>query len=103
MRRGEVRWYRFGRPDKRRPVLLIARDFAYEVLSEVIVAPIISTIRDIPSEVYLTEADGMKTDCVVKLDYIQTVSKGRIGPLITMLSEEKMSEVAEAARFALGI
>jgi mRNA interferase MazF len=26
MRRGEIRWYTFAAPDKRRPVLLLTRD-----------------------------------------------------------------------------
>jgi mRNA interferase MazF len=30
MQRGEIRWYRFGAPDKRRPVLLLTRDSALE-------------------------------------------------------------------------
>ena len=53
MRRGEVRWYRFSAPDKRRPVLVLTRDSAIEYLREVTIAPITSTIRDIPSEVAL--------------------------------------------------
>jgi mRNA interferase MazF len=59
VRRGEVRWYSFTKPDKRRPVLILARDSALEFLGEVTVAPVTSTIREIPSEVLLTEADGM--------------------------------------------
>ena len=57
MRRGEIRWYRFARPDKRRPVLILTRDSALEFLQEVTVAPVTSTIRDIPSEGVLTAAD----------------------------------------------
>ena len=34
MRRGEIRWYRFAAPDKRRPVLLLTRDSALEYLGE---------------------------------------------------------------------
>ena len=39
MRRGEIRWYRFAAPDKRRPVLLLTRDSALEYLGEVTVVP----------------------------------------------------------------
>ena len=53
MRRGEIRWYRFPRTDKRRPVLVLTRDPAIEFLGEVTVAPITSTIRGIPTEVLL--------------------------------------------------
>lgn len=54
MRRGEVRWYSFRVPDKRRPVLILTRNSAIHFLTGVTIAPITSTIRDIPSEVLLT-------------------------------------------------
>ena len=101
MKRGEVRWYKFSRPDKDRPIVVLTRDSALEFLGEVTVAPITSTIRDIPTEVLLTREDGMPRDCAVNLDHIQTVSKGKIGPLITTLSSEKMSELRSALLFAL--
>ncbi len=103
MRRGQVRWYKFPSPDKRRPVVILTRDSALEFLGEVTVAPVTSTIRDIPSEVLLTEADGMPRPCAVNLDHIQTVSKGKIGSLITTLSSDRMSQVRQALRFALAL
>ena len=54
MQRGEVRWYTFKTPDKKRPVL------------------------------------------------IQTVSKAKLGPFITALSEQQMDKVKIALLFALG-
>jgi mRNA interferase MazF len=102
MKRGEVRWYKFAKPDKNRPVVILTRDSALEFLGEVTVAPITSTIRDIPTEVLLTKEDGMSRDCALNLDHIQTVSKGKIGPLITTLSSGKMSELRSALLFALG-
>lgn len=101
MNRGDVRWYEFQKPDKRRPVLILTRDSALEFLGEVTVAPITSRIRDIPSEVVLSQRDGMPRDCAVNLDHLQTVSKGRVGALLAHLGEEKMSEVREAVAFAL--
>jgi mRNA interferase MazF len=102
MKRGEVRWYKFSRPDKNRPVVILTRDSALEFLGEVTVAPITSTIRDIPTEVLLTKEDGMPRDCAVNLDHIQTVSKRKIGSLITTLNSIKMSELRLALLFALG-
>lgn len=102
MKRREVRWYLFSRPDRKRPVLILTRDSALEYLGEVTVAPITSTIRDIPSEVLLTKADGMRRDCAVNLDHLQTVSKGKIGSLITTLSVGKMQRVRSSLLFALG-
>ncbi len=102
MRRGEVRWYRFSPPDKKRPVVILTREPALRFLGEVTIAPLTSTIRETPSEVILTAADGMPRDCAVNLDHIQTVSKGKIGPLITSLGREKMAELRMALLFALG-
>jgi mRNA interferase MazF len=102
MKRGEVRWYVFSRPDKKRPVVILTRDSALEFLGEVTVAPITSTIRDIPSEVLLTRADGMSRDCAVNLDHIQTVSKGKIGSLIATLTAGKIEQLRSSLLFALG-
>ena len=102
MKRGEVRWYKFSRPDKSRPVLLLTRDSALEFLGDVTVAPLTSTIREIPSEVVLGAQDGMPRDCAVNLDHVQTVSRGKLGGVITTLGSRRMSEVRSALLFALG-
>ena len=101
MKRGEIRWYKFSSPDKKRPVLILTRDSVLRYLGEVTVAPVTSTVRDIPSEVVLSKEDGMVKDCAVNLDHIQTVSRGKIGSLIATLSQDKMIRVSEAVRFAL--
>ena len=102
MNRGEIRWYKFTKPDKKRPVLILTRDSAMEFLGEVTIAPITSTIRDIPSEVLLTRTDGMSTNCAINFDHIQTVSKGKIGSVITHLGAEKFLQARRALLFALG-
>ncbi len=103
MKRGEIRWYKFKAPDKKRPVLILTRDSILEYLGEVTVAPITTTVRDIPSEVFLSKQDGMKKDCAINLDHIQTVSKGEIGSLITTLPTDKFEKVSEAIQFALNL
>ena len=54
MKHGEIRWYKFVTPDKKRPVLILTRDSVLEYLGEITVAPITSTVRNIPSEVFLS-------------------------------------------------
>jgi len=103
MRRGEVRWYKFKHPDKKRPVVVLTRNSVLEYLDEVTIAPVTSTIRDIPSEVLLSNRDGMNNDCAVNCDHIQTVSKSNVGPMITSLSKEKLSEILNAINFALNL
>ena len=102
MRRGEVRWYQFPRPDKRRPVLILTRDSAIEFLGEITIAPLTTTIRDIPSELALSLADGVPQECAINLDHIQTVARGRIGSLIATLSDRRMEQIRPALLFALG-
>ncbi len=102
MRRGEVRWYRFAAPDKRRPVVVLTRDSVLEYLGEVTIAPVTSTIREIPTEVLLTSKDGLPRDCTVNLDHVQTVSQSKIGALITTLSADRMQQIRAALLFALG-
>ena len=103
MNRGEIRWYKFKTPDKKRPVLILTRDSVLEYLGEVTVAPITSTIRDIPSEVFLSKFDGMPRDCAINFDHIQTVSKEKIGSLITTLSPQKKVQVRQSVLFALDL
>jgi len=102
MTRGEIRWYRFASPDKKRPVLILTRNSVLDYLGEVTIAPITTTIRDIPSEVLLTEEDGLHRTSAINLDHVQTVSKEKIGALLTRLTAERMEEVRSALLFALG-
>ena len=101
LRRGEVRWYAFARPDKQRPVVVLTRDSVLEYLGEATVAPITGTVRGIPSEVPLGPDDGMPEPCAVNLDHVQTVARGRLGALVTTLSTQRMAGVREALLFAL--
>lgn len=100
--RGEVRLYQFPPPDKQRPVVVLTRESAIAYLSAVTVAPITSTIRDVPSEVRLTEADGMKGECAVNLHNVVTVSKAHLGRRVAVLSPERLREIRGALGFALG-
>ena len=104
MRRGEVRWYTFEPPDKRRPVLILTRNSAISFLTWVTVAPLTTTVRNIPTEVFLSPAeDGVLAPCAVNLDNVQTIPKHKIGDLVTTLSSERLGEVEQALVFALGM
>jgi mRNA-degrading endonuclease toxin of MazEF toxin-antitoxin module len=58
LRRGEIRWYTFRSPDKRRPVLVLTRSEIVGRLNEIIVVPATRTIRGLSTEVILTPDDG---------------------------------------------
>ena len=100
--RGEIRLYDFVSPGKKRPVLVLTRNSAVPYLSTVTIAPITSTIRGVPSEVLLSEEDGVKKPCVVNLHNAITVSQNRLGKRVAQLNALRMDEVCSALRFSLG-
>jgi mRNA interferase MazF len=100
---GEVRWYEFEPPDKRRPVLILTRNSAIPHLNEITIAPITSTIRGIPTEVVLGADDGTPQDCAINFDHLQTVPKQKIGHLLSILPDERRRQIAPAVLFALGL
>lgn len=103
MKQGDVYWYTFRAPDKRRPVLILTRSSAVPFLTGITIASITTTIRGIPSEVLLTPGeDGMFADCVVNTDNIQTIQRANLNEFITHLSQERMREVRGAIEFSLG-
>jgi len=102
VKRGDVCWYTFQQPDKRWLVLILTRDSAIAVLDSLTVAPITSTIRSIPTEVVLTEADGLPDTCAANFDNVQTVPKANIDAPIAHLSTTNMKAAATAIAFALG-
>jgi mRNA interferase MazF len=71
-------------------------------LGDVTIAPITSTVRDIPSEVALDKMDGMPKRCAVNCDHLQTVAKTKLGAVITTLDRKKMRATEQAIAFALG-
>ena len=100
--RGDVRLHLFAPPDKRRPVLVISRKEAIDVISTVMVAPITSTVRGLPSEVTLDLSDGMKGFCAINLDHVQTVRKGDLSKRVAVLGSTKMAAVCRALSVAVG-
>ena len=102
MNQGDVYWYTFREPDKRLPVLILTRNSAIAFLTSLTIAPITTTIRGIPTEVVLTEADGLFATCAVNVDNLQTIPKARFGGFITHLKLEQMRAVRKAIQFALG-
>lgn len=102
MNQGDIYWYTFREPDKRRPVLILTRNSAIRFLTSLTIAPLTTTIRGIPTEVVLTEADGLFAACAVNTDHLQTVPKAQFGGFITHLTPERMRSVRQAIHFALG-
>jgi len=103
VKRGEIWWAELASPAGRRPVLLLSRNEAYAVRELVMVAPLTTRIRGIPSEVSLRDEDGVPRACVVNLDTITVIAKASLRERLTALSAEKLKAVEEALHFSLGL
>jgi mRNA interferase MazF len=70
---------------KRRPVLVISRDEVIPVINNVVVAPITSTVRDIPTCIHVGSDEGIDHESVAAFDNLAAVPKSvlttRLGEL----------------------
>jgi mRNA interferase MazF len=96
VKRGEIRWYTFRLPDKRRPVMILTRDDVVESLNELIVVPATRTIRGLATEVILATDDGMPVPCALNLDHISLAQRTRMGPVMCTLPDRRWPEVRNA-------
>lgn len=93
--------YRFGSPDKERPVVVLTRDSISPYLTRVTVAPITSAIRGVASEVVLDAEDGMKHPCAVNLHNLATVDKELLGRRVARLDGRRMKQICAALAYAM--
>jgi mRNA interferase MazF len=62
LHRGDI-WWADVPGDKRRPVLVLTRERFIPRLTSVLVAPVTTAVRGIPTEVAMGPADGMPHTC----------------------------------------
>lgn len=102
MRRGEVWWAELPEPWGRRPVVLLARDEAYELLKWVVVAPLTTRIRHLPTVVVLDPAaDGVPEPSAVNVDNLQAVERAWLETPVARLRSERLEAIDRAIHFAL--
>lgn len=102
MTRGEIWMFRFGPPDKQRPVLLLTRSDMIGVLNTATVAPLTRTIRGVPSEVVVGPECGLKEPSAINLHHVVTIPKAGLRRYVGTLSLPVLSQVRAALLFALG-
>lgn len=88
---------------KPRPVLVLTRETVRPVLNTVTIAPITSTIRDIPTEVRLDSSNGLENECVVLLDKITTIPAAALGHRIGYLHPGQERSLGAAIRAAFDL
>ncbi len=101
VKRGDICW--IDDPEEgRRPALVLTRNEAIPVIRKLTVAYLTRTIREIPTEVRLSQADGLPVECVVNLDNIRQVPRVLLDDPIASLAGERMQEVCRAMAIATG-
>jgi len=102
--RNEIYWADLGPPAGRRPVVVLTRTAAAEVLRAVTCAPITRTIRGIASEVGVGPECGLPDSGVINCDNVVTVPKDRLDPApVGSLGPGQRIDLDRALRFALDI
>jgi mRNA interferase MazF len=102
--RGDVFWADLAEPAGRRPVCVLTRDAAIEVLNAVTCAPITRTIRGIRSEVEIGPREGLPEACVISCDNLITLPKTILSePPVGHLGVETRARLDRALRYALDI
>jgi mRNA interferase MazF len=100
--RGDIRWFQFSAPDKRRPVLVLGRDDIITSLSQIPVIPLSTQVRGLPWEVKLS-AEGLSSVCVLKPEWIKSVERSFLGRRITSFPPHRWSEVRTSLLQVLGL
>jgi mRNA interferase MazF len=98
--RGEV-WLAEIPGDKRRPVVILTRSSVLPRLTTVLVAPVTTRIRTIPTEVPLGTAQGLSKPCVANFDNMMPLSKGQLVQKLGALGADQLRQTCRAARFAI--
>ncbi len=99
--RGEVHWLEVE-DDKRRPVLVVSPDPLVAALRKVLVVPLTTTIRNVPTEVLLGARDGVPRDSAASCNDVRAVPRSLLVERVTTLSHERMLELCAALRRATG-
>ncbi len=100
MQRGEI-WFA-ATPGGDRPVLVLTRDPVADRIGSVVVAALTRIERGVVSELRLTAADGVPTDCVVNFDNVHTIARTTFRRRVTMLPPGRMAEACRTLRAATG-
>lgn len=101
MRRGQVRWVVGVDGRKTRPGVVITRDAVADRLRSVLVVPLTTTVRGLPSEVPLGPEHGLPKACVASLDNLSLVDADLLGDVISVLDAPTMAAVCEALAVAV--
>lgn len=79
----------------RRPVLVVTRSWATDLLGAIVVAPVTRTIRGIPTELRLGRDDGLRDECVASFDNLMTTPRSIFVERAGGLADGRVHELCE--------
>lgn len=97
VRRGDV-WFADVPGDKRRPVVVLTRDSVLPRLTTILVAPVTTRVRGIPTEVPVS---SLRRPCVANLDNITALGVASLVERAGRLTDAEQAALCAAARFAI--
>ena len=100
IQQGEIWWGELPQ-QKGRPYLVLTRQAAVEVLSNVVVAPISSTVRGLISEVTTGPDDGLRLESAASFDNLAVMPKAMLVRRVGALAPGRWHEVCAAMRAAI--
>jgi mRNA interferase MazF len=100
LNRGEIWLLHRPRPDKRRPVVVLARPSLIEALHTVTVAAVTSTLRGAPTEVEVGIEEGLKRTSCVNLCNVFTVRQSELTRFVGAVGPAKMHAICRALAIA---
>lgn len=100
VRQGDV-WFADVPGDKRRPVVVLTRSSVLPSLRTILVAPVTTRVRHIPTELPLGGAHGLSRACVANFDNITPLPRATLVQRVGQLSAPERAAACEAARFAI--
>ena len=103
MRRGDVYWCDLGPTVPPHPVVLLSRDSSYRARRRATVALVTSTVRGLPIEIALGQANGLQDGSVVNVDEIYTVRTDQLRERMGALDAQQLGQLGAALRFALAL
>lgn len=92
-----------ARLDKARPVLILTRELVRPHMSAVTIAPIITTVRGLSTEVAVDAANGLAGRSVVSCDNITTIPTSALREQIGVLLDRQEQSLSDAIRAAFDL
>ena len=81
---------------KSRPALVVSRDEAIPVLNNVVVAPVTTTVRTIPTCIPVGPDEGVDRDSVASFDNLAAVPKSVLTRRLGRLGQARRTQICDA-------